>query len=299
MNRRGVMATGPDKIVRRGKFNELQFTHTDKIMFPAAGYTKGDVLAFYRKIAPFLLPHLRDRPATLERLPDGLIPGAPRFWQKNIPAFYPAWIPRIELPTKDNGKVTYAMVNDLDTLLYLVNQGTLTFHVWLSRTGNLGMPDYVLFDLDPHEATFLDVVKIATHLHNLLSAKKVEAYVKTSGKTGLHVLTPWKESGTYDAARAWAMQIAEQLVHDLPNLATVERLTSKRHAHVYVDVIQNAMGHHVVPPYVLRATPDATVSTPLQWSELTPRLNPNVFTIEAALRRIARQPGDLMQALTS
>jgi bifunctional non-homologous end joining protein LigD len=293
------MATRSSKVVGREKPDRLEFTHTDKVMFPVPGFTKGDVLEFYRKIAPLLLPHLRDRPVTVERLPDGLVPGGKRFWQKNIPTYYPDWIQRIKLPTKEGAKVTYALVNDLDTLLYLVNQGVLTFHVWLSRVDSLKTPDYVLFDLDLGEAKFPAEVKIALHLRELLTQRKADAYVKTSGKTGLHVLTPWKGNGGYDAARAWAMQIAQQVVRDLPNLATVERLKSERHAHVYIDVIQNAMGHHAVPPYVLRAVPEATVSTPLDWNELTARLDPKAFTMPAVLRRVAKQKRDLMQALVS
>jgi bifunctional non-homologous end joining protein LigD len=293
------MATRSSKVGIGDNSNKFEFIHTDKVMFPVPGYTKGDVLEFYRKIAPLLLPHLRDRPVTVERLPDGVVPGAKRFWQKNIPSYYPNWVPRIKLPTQEGTKVTYALVNDLDTLLYLVNQGALTFHVWLSRIGSLKMPDYVLFDLDLGEATFFDEVKIALHLHDLLSQRKAEAYVKTSGKTGLHVLTPWKGNGGYDAARAWAMQIAQQVVRDLPDLATVERLKGERRGRVYVDVIQNAMGHHAVPPYVLRAVPEATVSTPLEWDELTARLNPKTFTMPAVLRRVAKEKHDLMQGLAS
>jgi bifunctional non-homologous end joining protein LigD len=291
------MATRASNPVSRDQSGRVKFIHMDKVMFPVPGYTKGDVLEFYRKIAPWLLPHLRDRPVTVERLPDGLVPGAKRFWQKNIPSFYPDWMQRITLPTQEGTKVTYALVNDLDTLLYLVNQGALTFHVWLSRVGSLKTPDYVLFDLDLGKAEFQDEVKIALHLRELLSQRKAEAYVKTSGKSGLHVLTPWKSRGGYDAARAWAMEIAEQAVRDLPNLATVDRLKSERHAHVYMDVIQNAEGHHVVPPYVLRAVPEATVSTPLKWDELTARLNPKAFTMPAVLRRITSQKHDLMQGL--
>src|SRR5262249_36397261 len=159
----------------------------------------------YRRIAPRLLPFLRDRPATLERLPEGLGNGrAPHFWQKNTPATYPDWIPRVELPSE--GKtVHYALVNDLDTLLYLVNQGTLTFHVWFSRLADLDRPDFVLFDLDPGQAPFGDVVTIANELHAILQDEGSKAFVKTSGKTGLHVLVPWDEQGDYDEARAWAV----------------------------------------------------------------------------------------------
>jgi len=277
----------------------VQFTNTDKIWFPEAGITKGNVLEFYQSVAPLLLRHVRDRPITLERLPDGVVPGAPRFWQKNTPSYYPSWIPRIELPTETGKIVQYTLVNDRDTLLYLVNQGAITFHVWPSRTSSLDRPDYVLFDLDPGKAKFADVVKIAATLHKLLSRRVVDSYVKTSGKTGLHVLYPWKQTGDYDAARAWAMQIADEVVSQLPDIATTRRLKSERQGHVYVDVIQNAKGHHVVPPYVLRAVPQATVSTPLHWKELTPRLDPAKFTMRAALRRFQQQKEDLMAALVS
>ena len=271
------------------KERPLRFTHTDKVIFPDAGLTKGDVLAFYRAIAPQLLPYLRDRPVTLERLPDGLAPGGPRFWQKNTPDYYPAWIKRVELPTEDGKLVRYTLVNDLDALLYLVNQGALTFHVWLSRVGRLDTPDYVLFDLDPGEADFADVVTVARHLHEILAKAGVESFPTTSGKSGLHVLVPWKKKGGYDAARQWAAGIAQQLVRDLPDIATTARLKSGRRGRVYVDVIQNARGHHVVPPYVLRAVPRATVSTPLEWREVNARLNPAKFTPQVVLKRIQRR----------
>lgn len=295
----------PRKIARRNVpaqpnvADRVAFTNTDKVWFPEAGITKGNVLEFYRAVAPLLLPHLRDRPITLERLPDGLAPGGPRFWQKNTPRYYPNWIPRVELPTEAGKTVQYTLVNDLDTLLYLVNQGAITFHVWPSRVKSLDDPDFVLFDLDPGKAEFADVTKIAINLHELLSQRKIDSYLKTSGKSGLHVLCAWKQSGGYDAARAWAMGIAEDVVRRLPDLATTKRLKSERDGHVYVDVIQNAKGHHVVPPYVLRAVPKATVSTPLQWKELTPRLDPAQFTMKAAVRRFQRRRNDSMAELVA
>jgi len=140
----------------------VTFSHTDKVLFPDTGITKGDVLDFYRRIAKWLLPFLRDRPVTLERLPDGLgASGKAHFWQKNTPGYYPDWIPRIDLPSERGKSVHYALVNDLNTLLYLVNQGTLTFHVWFSRIHDLDRPDCVLFDLDPGQASFQDAVTVA------------------------------------------------------------------------------------------------------------------------------------------
>jgi bifunctional non-homologous end joining protein LigD len=274
------------------------FTHQDKIMFPEVGITKGDVLRFYERIAPHLLPYLCDRPMTLERFPEGLSgKHAPHFWQKNTPSYYPQWIPRVTLPSEAGQRVTYALVNDATTLLYLVNQGTLTFHPWLSRVQNLDRPDFVIFDLDPGTATFADTVVVAKRLHAILASEKVASYLKTSGKTGLHIMVSWYQAEGYDAARDWAMGIAERVVADLPEIATIERRKDRRQKKVYVDVLQNTRGHHVVPPYVLRAVPQATVSTPLNWAELTPALHPQRYNIQTIFRRLARQKTDPIASL--
>jgi bifunctional non-homologous end joining protein LigD len=274
------------------------FTNEDKIMFPEVGITKGDVLRFYERMAPYLLPHLRDRPMTVERFPEGVTgKQAPHFWQKNTPAYYPQWIPRVMLPSEAGQGVTYALVNDAATLLYLVNQGTLTFHPWLSRIQNLERPDFVIFDLDPGTAPFADTVAVAKRLHAILESEKVASYLKTSGKTGLHIMVSWHQAEGYDAARDWAMGIAERMVADLPEIATIERRKDRRQNKVYVDVLQNTRGHHVVPPYVLRAVPQATVSTPLTWAELTPALDPRRYTLKTIFRRLARQKTDPMAPL--
>lgn len=276
----------------------LTFTHQDKMIFPEVGITKGDLLRFYERIAPRLLPHLRDRPMTVERFPEGLTgTEAPHFWQKNTPAYYPAWIPRVTLPSEDCQQVTYALVNDTATLLYLVNQGTLTFHPWLSRIQHLDQPDFVIFDLDPGAATFANAVVVAKYLHALLEEEKVASYLKTSGKTGLHIMVPWHHAAGYDAARDWAMGMALRAVAGLPDVATVERQKDRRQRKVYVDVLQNARGHHVVPPYVLRAVPQATVSTPLTWAELTSTLEPRRYNLKTIFRRLARQKTDLIASL--
>jgi bifunctional non-homologous end joining protein LigD len=270
----------------------VEFKNVEKIMFPDTGITKGDVLHFYERIAERLLPHLRDRPMTLERLPDGLRKGAPHFWQKDTPSYYPSWIPRIEIRSEDGQPVNYALINNVETLLYLVNQGTLTFHPWLSRIENLDHPDFVLFDLDPGKASFADVVEVAKYLHRVLKRESIESFVKTSGKTGLHILVPWRLEGGYDEARDWAREIAKRAVEALPDKSTVERIKTKRRGKVYVDVLQNVRGHHVVPPYVLRAVPHAPVSTPLRWGELTLKLDPQKFNLKTVFRRLARQKRD-------
>jgi bifunctional non-homologous end joining protein LigD len=276
----------------------VTYTHTNKLMYPESGVTKGNVLDFYRRIAPRLLPYLRDRPATLERLPEGLGDAdAPHFWQKRTPDSYPAWIERAELPSEDGQVVPYVLVNNEETLLYLVNQGTLTFHVGFSRLADLDRPDFVLFDLDPGQAVLADAVAVARVLHRLLQAEGHQAFVKTSGQTGLHVLTPWERQAEYDEARAWAFDMAQRVVAALPDQATTERSKAKRGKRVYVDIMQNAKGHHAVPPYVLRARPGAPVSTPLRWQELTSHLAPQAYNLKMIFRRLAQQQDDPMAEL--
>jgi bifunctional non-homologous end joining protein LigD len=278
--------------------DSVVYTHTEKLMYPEAGITKGAVLDFYQRIATRLLPYLYDRPATLERLPEGLDgPDMPHFWQKRTPDYYPAWIKRIELPSERGQTVQYVLVNDEETLLYLVNQGTLTFHVGFSRITDLDRPDFVLFDLDPGQARFADVVAVARALHQILQVERYKAFVKTSGKTGLHVLVPWERQTDYNAARAWALGLAQRVVEALPAQATTERSKARRGKRVYIDVMQNARGHHAVPPYVLRAVPGAPVSTPLRWQELTPALDPKAYNLQTIIRRLARQQRDPMAGL--
>jgi bifunctional non-homologous end joining protein LigD len=276
----------------------ITYTHPEKLMYPEAGITKGDVLDFYRRMATRLLPHLRDRPATLERLPEGLNGSdAPHFWQKRTPDYYPDWIKRVELPSERGEVVPYVLVNDAATLLYLVNQGTLTFHVGFSRIADLDRPDFVLFDLDPGQASFTDAVAVTKALHAILRDDGRQGFVKTSGKTGLHVFVPWERQTDYDEARAWTLGMAQRVVDALPDQATTERSKAKRGKRVYIDVMQNAKGHHAVPPYVLRAVPGAPVSTPLRWQELTPTLDPRGYNLKTIFQRLARQQRDPMAGL--
>jgi bifunctional non-homologous end joining protein LigD len=190
-------------------------------------------------------------------------------------------------------------VNDLRSLLWLANQNVLTFHTWLSRARTPDTPDFVLFDVDPHQSTFANAVAVAKKLHEVLDDEGVDNFVKTSGKSGLHVLVPWKKKqGGYDKSRAWAITIADRVAAALPKIATTERMINKRGSRVYVDAMQNGRGKHVVPPYVLRPTPQGTVSMPLAWKELTAKLSPAQFDLKAAMKRIAKLKSDPPAALT-
>src|SRR5205085_2024913 len=154
---------------------------------------------------------------TVERYPDGVKQGAPSFWQKNTPSYYPKWIKRIKIPTGTGKDVEYALINDERALLYFVNQGAITFHIYFSRIASLQRPDFVLFDLDPGGAPLKNVMTIARELYTALEASGVESFLKTSGKSGLHILTPWTR-GSYDQARAWATQIAQQVANTLSDI---------------------------------------------------------------------------------
>jgi bifunctional non-homologous end joining protein LigD len=285
---------------RRGA-SDLKFSSLERVVFPRSGYTKGDVVEYYARVAPLLLPHLRNRPITIERFPEGVGESAEHFWQKNTPAYYPKWIPRVRFASADDGKaVSYALVNDLESLLYLANQNALTFHIWFSRVKTPDTPDFVLFDVDPHQSTFANAVAVAKTLHQILDAQDVENFVKTTGKSGLHVTTPWeRKRGGYESARRWAEGIAREAAAALPKIATIERSIARRGARVYVDAMQNAKGKHAVPPYVLRATPIGTVAMPLKWSELNAKLTPAKFELKSALKRVLAWKSDPQIALTT
>ncbi len=260
-----------------------EFTHVDKVLFPETGVTKGDVLKYYLSVADRLLPWLKDRPITVERLPDGVQAGAPQFWQKNTPTYYPDYIPRITLADEHgkHKKIDYALINNVEALLYFVNAGALTFHTWFSHVGSLDKPGYVLFDFDIGPADFADCVTAAKNLRKLLEDQRLDPVVKTSGKSGLHVLAAPPQP-TFEAARGWAMDLALQLVKLQPAALTVERSKEKRQGRIYVDVMQNGKGKHVVPPYVLRPTPLATVSMPLEWKDITASLDVKKYTLAKA-----------------
>lgn len=273
----------------------ISLTSPDKLMFPEVGLSKAALVDYYERIAPLLLPHLRDRPLTLERLPDGLTGAdAKRFWQKNTPAHYPAWIPRFVVPNEDGKPVHYALCNSVEALRYLVNQGAVTFHIWLSRAPLIDQPDCVLFDLDPGPAPFAAVIELAHRLREALQRDGHEVFVKTSGKSGLHLLVPWR-GGDFGASRAFAERIAAAVLRERPELATLEIRKERRGGRIYLDILPNVRGHHVVPPYVVRPVPAATVSMPLRWDEVREGLDPRAFTVERALQRAAS--GDPMAGL--
>jgi bifunctional non-homologous end joining protein LigD len=269
---------------------EPRLTRLDKVFWPIEGYTKGDLLAYYERVWPWLAPYLHDRPLVLTRYPDGI--EGKSFYQKNAPEFTPDWVQREAIDGTD-----YFVCNELRTLLHVVNSGAIPLHVWSARLATLERPDWLILDLDPKQAPFSAVVRIARHLHALFDALDVRHFVKTSGQSGIHVLLPLGASYTHDESRALAEAIARTVCAELPELATVTRPVAGRGDKVYADFLQNGRGKLIAAPFCVRPKPGAPVSMPLGWREVTPRLAPGRFTIRTAVARLERRGDPLREVL--
>ncbi len=270
---------------------EPEITNRDKVFWPAEGYTKGDLIAYYRGVSPWLLPWLEDRPVVLTRYPDGI--EGKSFFQKDAPAWVPDWI-RTESMWSEHAQreIHYFICHDERTLAFLANLGTIPLHVWSSRVATLQSPDWCILDLDPKTAPFTDVVRIALAIRSLCDAIDLPAYVKTSGATGLHILVPLGRQSTYEWSRTLGQLLAEIVVLETPGIATTARSVAARRGRVYIDYLQNGHGRLLVGPYSVRPLPGAPVSTPLRWSEVTRRLDVTRFTIRTLPRRLARLKED-------
>jgi bifunctional non-homologous end joining protein LigD len=286
------MKTLPSEI-RRGK-RTLRLSNLEKPFWPEEGITKGDLLSYYRAVAPVVIPHLRGRPFTMKRFPDGW--QGKSFFQKDTPKHAPDWLKTAPFPaTSREGEtrvIDYALVEDELALLWVVSMGCIELHTWTSRADLPGKPDWVIFDLDPSEGCgFGEVVEVALLLHELLELIGLRAYPKTSGSRGLHVLVPITRRHDHAQAREFAATIGAALERAHPGLVTTQWSKAKR-VGVLVDANQNGPGKTTAAVYSVRPRAGAPVSTPLQWDELVPDLDPARFTIDGVIDRVARL-GDL------
>jgi bifunctional non-homologous end joining protein LigD len=275
---------------RRGGDAPLQLTRTDKVFWPDEGYTKGDLLAYYEAVWPWLAPHLRDRPVVLTRYPDGIT--GKSFFQKNAPDYAPDWARHVEIEDTD-----YFVCNELRTLLYVINSGAIPLHVWSARLETLDRPDWLILDLDPKEAPFEHVVRIARHTHDLLADLGARHFVKTSGQAGLHVILPLDGTIDHGDAREVAEVLARVIASDLPDIATIARPIASRGDRVYLDYLQNGRGKLIVAPFSVRPRPGAPVSMPIEWSRVTRKLDPARFTIRTATAELERRGDPLRDVL--
>jgi bifunctional non-homologous end joining protein LigD len=275
---------------------EVVLSNLDKVFWPDEGYTKGDLITFYRTVAPQMLPFLRDRPLVMTRYPDGI--DGKSFFQKDAPVFAPDWM-RTEVVYSDDAEreVRYFVADDADALAYVANLGTIPIHVWASRIANLEQPDWAIIDLDPKDAPFEHVVEVAHAARALCDEIALPCYVKTSGSTGLHLLLPLGRRCTHDQARVLAELLARVVTAQLPEIATVKRLPAQREGKVYLDYLQNGRGKLLVAPFSVRPLPGAPVSTPLAWDEVTPELDIRTFTMVTVPARLAQATSDPLRGV--
>jgi bifunctional non-homologous end joining protein LigD len=260
-------------------------THPEKVLFPEDGITKGELAAYYRAVAPLMLPHLVGRPVTLERYPSGI--AAEGFMQKSVVKGFPEWLPRVTVPKK-GGSVHHPLANDLDGLLWMANQNTVTLHVWSSRLPHLEHPDVLVVDLDPPEGLGPAAVRdAALRVRDLLAELGLASFVKTSGSKGFHVLVPIADTD-WAAAAAFTHALGHVLVSRDPDHLTMEFTKVDRGGRIYVDVGRTGPGATFTAAYTVRAKKGAPVTAPCTWDEVeSGEATPQSFTLRGMSDRIS------------
>jgi bifunctional non-homologous end joining protein LigD len=264
---------------------KVKISHPDKLLFPDDGITKADLADYYERVSEWMLPHLRDRPVSMQRFPDGI--GGKGFFHKDAPDYFPDWIARAELP-KSGGTVTHVLIQNTDTLRYLANQNTITPHVFLSRADRPHQPDRLVFDLDPAEGSdFATVRRAARWTAELLDELELAPFAQVTGSKGIHIWTPLRRRADTEEVKAFANDAAQVLAERHPDALTTEFRKAKRGGRILVDVARNGYAQTAVPPYAVRPRPGAPVATPIQLDELSnSRLRPDRWTLRNVVRRL-------------
>jgi bifunctional non-homologous end joining protein LigD len=275
---------------------ELRLSNLDKVFWPAEGYTKGDLVAYYFNVAELILPYLRERPLTMKRMPDGI--AGPFFYEKTAPSHTPEWIARCPVQSDDSkdGVIGYLMVNDLSTLLFVANLGCIEMHPLHSRCATIDTPDYLFFDLDPMGASFADVLIVARHVRAALGALGLTGYPKTSGATGIQVYVPVEPGWSYDQVRDFVGTLGRTIERADREHVTMAWQIDKRTGKVFIDHNMNRRGANISAVYSLRPEAGATASTPLRWEEVDAGVTPQDFRIDNVWERF-EELGDLFQGV--
>lgn len=269
-------------------------TRPEKLFFPQRAITKSDVIAYYMLVGKYVLPWLDGRPLVMKRYPDGI--DGKSFYQKEIPEYAPEWLHSVTVYHRHAAKeVNYAVVTDQRSLLWLINQGCIELHAWLSKVGSIDYPDIMVFDLDPEPpATFQNCLDVALILRQILQGLKMDAWPKTSGATGMHLFVPVIPNCTFKETTLAARKISRAVLDAVPDKVTLEHKISNRTGKVYLDYLQNVRGRTMVFPYSLRPIAEAPVSTPLFWEEVVRGgITPAQFNMYSVWPRI-QQNGDIM-----
>jgi bifunctional non-homologous end joining protein LigD len=266
----------------------VEISHPDKVFFPDAGLTKADVVEYYRGVADFMVPRLRERPLVMHRFPDGV--GGDGFLQKKVPDYFPEWIERVDVERERGGKATYVVCKDEAALVYLANQAVLTPHLLLSAAPAPRRPVELILDLDPPVDDPEPVRQAARHVRAVLDELGVVSFVNVTGSRGLHAHVPLDGAAPFDEVRPVARTLAEAVAERDADLLTVEQRKNKRGRRVFIDWLRNGYGQHAVAPFAIRAKPEAPVAVPLDWDEaLSSSFHPRRYTIENVFRRLARK----------
>ena len=273
-------------------------TNPEKVFFAQPGFTKADLVNYYRAISPWLLPYLADRPIVLTRYPDG--EQGKSFYQRDVPDYVPDWIRREVLWSESTEQpVNYFVVDQEEDLAYIANMGTLPIHMWHSRVSSLDQADWCVLDLDPKTAPFSDVIKLALAIRDLAEELELPAFAKTSGASGLHVLIPLQGKLTHEQSKTLGELLAKVITDRYPDIATTTRVVRARQNKVYVDFMQNGHGRLIAAPFCVRATAAASVSMPLQWHEVNRGLRNDKYHIGNAVARMKRLPADPLAGVFS
>jgi bifunctional non-homologous end joining protein LigD len=281
----------PSERIESKGLHPTKFSNLKKIYWPEEKYTKGDLIDYYRAASKWILPYLKNRPLVMTRFPDGI--DGKQFYQKDAPEFAPDWLRTQPIWSEESQRnVNYFVCDDEDSLLYIANLGCIPIHIWASSVGSLEQCDWCVIDLDPKEAPFSDVIRCAQVLHRLCEQIELPHYVKTTGKTGLHIMVPLARLCTYEQSRTLGELLARVMLREVGDIATITRHVTKRGDKVYLDYLQNRHGQTIVAPFSVRPLPGATVSMPLLWDEVVDGLNPKDFTIRNAIERMERLGAD-------
>ncbi|MBA3892847.1 MAG: DNA ligase D [Gemmatimonadales bacterium] len=265
----------------------FELTNIKKVFWPEDGYTKGDLIEYYRAVSPWLLAYLRNRPVVMTRYPDGIT--GKSFFQKDAPGFRPPWIRTERMWSEDTQReIDYFVCDDADSLLYVVNLGSIPLHLWASRAPTLEKPDWCVLDLDPKGAPFDHVVEVARAAKDLCDRIGLPVLVKSTGSSGLHLMIPLGRQCTHEQSRSLGELLARCLVERLPRIATIVRQVTQRDGKVYVDYLQNGSGKLIVAPFAVRALPGAPVSVPLAWREVNRKLDIRRHTIRTVPERMRK-----------
>jgi len=265
---------------------EIQLSNLDKVFYPDAGVTKGDVIDYYARVAEVMLPHREDRIVSMHRWPDGI--EGDDFYQKDVPGHFPDWIRSVEVEKEGGEKQQLVVCGDRATLVYLANQGCIALHPWLCRTGKLDHPDQLVVDLDPPPGGDFGAVRdAARRVRDLFDALRLPTFLKTTGSKGVHLMVPLDRLADFGAVRGFARAAMDLLAARHPDALTTEVRKNKRKGRVFLDVARNAYAQTAVAPYSVRPRPGAPVATPFAWEELG-RIEPDRYTVKNLFRRLAR-----------